>query len=143
MPSILWTRNFLKAQGYEVTENIILYQDNKSSIFLEKNGKASSSKRTRHNAIRYFFVTNRIAKGELTVEWCPTADMIADFMTKPLQGALFHRFRDIVMGIDVIKPGKQMSAEESPAVSKQRSRGALAKVWRVIRTRATRVCWEM
>jgi len=88
MTSILWTRNFLKAQGYYVTENI-LYQDNKSSILLEKNGKASSSKRTRHIAIQYFIVTDRIAKGELTVEWCLTADMIADFMTKPLQGALF------------------------------------------------------
>ena len=32
--------------------------------------------------------------------------MIADFMTKPLQGATFRKFRDIVMGIDVIKPGK-------------------------------------
>jgi hypothetical protein len=105
MPSILWTRNFLKAQGYEVSENI-LYQDNKSSILLEKNGKASSSKRTRHISIRYFFVTDRIAKGELSIEWCPTADMIADFMTKPLQGATFRKFRDIVMGIDVIKPGK-------------------------------------
>ena len=36
MPSILSTLNFLKAQGYEVTKNI-LYQDNKSSILLEKN----------------------------------------------------------------------------------------------------------
>ena len=112
MPSILWTRNFLKAQGYAVTENI-LYQDNKSSILLEKNGKASSSKRTRHIAIRYFFVTDRIAKGELSIEWCPTADMIADFMTKPLQGALFRKFRDIVLGIDVIKPGKAVSNKKS------------------------------
>ena len=112
MPSILWTRNFLRAQGYEVTENI-LYQDNKSSILLEKNGKASSSKRTRHIAIRYFFVTDRIAKGELTVEWCPTAEMIADFMTKPLQGVLFRKFRDIVMGIEVIKPGKEVSTKKS------------------------------
>ena len=112
MPSILWTRNFLKAQGYAVTENI-LYQDNKSSILLEKNRRASSSKRTRHIAIRYFFVTDRIAKGELTIEWCPTAAMIADFMTKPLQGALFRKFRDIVLGIDVIKPGKAVSNKKS------------------------------
>ena len=40
MPSILWTRLFLEAQGYDVTDNII-YQDNKSAILLEKNGKAS------------------------------------------------------------------------------------------------------
>ena len=112
MPSVLWTRNFLKAQGYEVTENI-LYQDNKSAILLEKNGKASSSKRTRHIVIWYFFVTDRIAKGELTVEWCLTADMIADFMTKPLQGALFCKFRDIVLGIDTIKSGKDDSSNKS------------------------------
>ena len=47
MPAILWTRYFLKAQGYDVKENI-LYQDNKSSILLARNGKASSSKRTKH-----------------------------------------------------------------------------------------------
>ena len=108
MPSILWTRQFLKAQGYDVNENI-LYQDNKSSILLEKNGRTSSSKRTRHIAIRYFFVTDRIAKGELSIEWCPTAEMIADFMTKPLQGATFRKFRDIIMGIKDIESGNDVS----------------------------------
>jgi len=108
MPSILWTHQFLKAQGYDVNENI-LYQDNKSSILLEKNGRASSSKRTRHIAIRYFFVTDRIAKGELSIEWCPTAEMIADFMTKPLQGATFRKFRDIIMGIKGIESGNDVS----------------------------------
>jgi hypothetical protein len=44
-------------------------------------------------------VTDRIAKGELKVQWCPTADMIADYMTKPLQGKLFRKFRDIIMGL--------------------------------------------
>ena len=102
----------MKAQGYEVTKNI-LYQDNKSSILLEKNGKASSSKRTRHISIRYFFVTDRIAKGELTVEWCPTENMIADFMTKPLQGTIFRKFRYIVMGVDVIKSDIDTRKKES------------------------------
>ena len=88
----------MEAQGYGVRENIV-YQDNKSAILLEKNGKASSSKRTKHINIRYYFVTDRIAKGELSVEWCPTGDMIADFMTKPNQGALFCRFRDQIMGV--------------------------------------------
>ena len=47
MPSIIWTRYFLKAQGYGVTDNII-FQENKSMMLLERNGKASSSKRTKH-----------------------------------------------------------------------------------------------
>ena len=97
MPAILWTWYFMEAQGYGVRENIV-YQDNKSAILLEKNGKASSSKRTKHINIRYYFVTDRIAKGELSVEWCPTGDMIGYFMTKPNQGALFCKSRDQIMG---------------------------------------------
>lgn len=98
MPAICWTRYFLEAQGYNVAENI-LYQDNQSAILLEKNGKASSSKRTKHINIRYYFVTDRINKRELSVEWCPTKIMIGDYMTKPLQGALFKQFRDQLMGV--------------------------------------------
>jgi hypothetical protein len=54
MPAICWTRYFMKAQGYQIKDNI-LFQDNKSAILLEKNGKALSSKRTKHINIRYFF----------------------------------------------------------------------------------------
>ena len=66
-----------------------MLQDNQSAILMEKNGKASSSKRTKHINIRYYFVTDRIDKKELSVEWCPTGDMIGGFMMKPNQGALF------------------------------------------------------
>ena len=47
MPPVCWTRYFMQAQGYKIVDNI-MYQDNKSSILLEKNGKASGSKRTKH-----------------------------------------------------------------------------------------------
>jgi hypothetical protein len=97
MSSILWTRYFLKEQGYKVYDNVI-FQDNKSSILLERNGKLSSSKRTKHINVRYFFITDRISKGEVRVEWCPTKQMVADFMTKPLQGSIFKKFRDLIMG---------------------------------------------
>jgi hypothetical protein len=57
MPIILWTCYFLLSQGYGVIKNLLL-QDNKSSILLERNGKASSRKRTRHINIHYFFITD-------------------------------------------------------------------------------------
>jgi hypothetical protein len=104
MPIILWTRQFLLEQGYGIVENLLL-QDNKSSILLERNGKASSGKRTRHINIRYFFITDRVNMKEVSIEWCPTKDMVADFMTKPLQGSHFKRLRDIIMGkVRSIKP---------------------------------------
>ena len=99
MGQALWTRNFLEAQGYQVTENVI-YQDNMSAMLLEKNGRASSSKRTKHINVRYFFVKDRIESGEVAIRYCPTGDMIGDFFTKPLQGSLFRKFRNILLNID-------------------------------------------
>jgi hypothetical protein len=111
MPAVCWTRYFMEAQGYKVVDNI-LYQDNKSAMLLEKNGKASSSKHTKHINIRYFFITDRISKGELKVEWCPMDDMIGDYATKPLQGAKFRKFRDLIMGATTIKKQPRLPKEK-------------------------------
>jgi hypothetical protein len=54
---VLWTKLFLEEQGYQVKENIV-YRDNQSTMKLEINGKESSSKRTRHFNIKYFFITD-------------------------------------------------------------------------------------
>ena len=64
---------------------------------MEQNGQASSSKRTRHINIRYYFVTDRANCGEITIKHCPTVEMIGDFFTKPLQGGLFIKFRDLIL----------------------------------------------
>ena len=96
LPQVLWTWNFLLAQGWEVNETIV-YQDNKSATLLETNGVASSSKRTCHIDIWYYFVKDHIVAGELTIEFCPTDDMWADYFTKPLQGAKFLFLRRIIM----------------------------------------------
>ena len=92
MPEICWTRCFMKTQGYGVLDNV-LFQDNRSSILLKKNRKASSRKRTKHINICYLFITNRFAKDDVSLLWCPTGDMIGDFITKPLQGSLFQKLR--------------------------------------------------
>ncbi len=68
------------AQGYGVTQNLML-QDNMSSILLERNGKASSGKQTRHINFQYLFITDRVNMKEIEIEWCPTKEMVADFMT--------------------------------------------------------------
>jgi hypothetical protein len=94
---ILWTKLFMEAQGYDIVKNI-LYQDNKSAILLETNGKRSSSKRTRALNIRYFFLADQVAKENLVIEYLSTTEMWGDYMSKPLQGKLFQKFRDAIMG---------------------------------------------
>ena len=54
---------------------------------------------TKHINIRYFFCTDRIKNGEVSVQYCPTLDMIADYFTKALQGSLFRKLRDLILGI--------------------------------------------
>lgn len=98
LPQLLWTRNFLKAQGCEVND-VQLYQDNTSAILLERNGRASSSKRTRHMDIRYFFITEQVNNKTISLVHCPTEEMVADFFTKPLQGSLFRRLRNRIMNL--------------------------------------------
>jgi hypothetical protein len=94
---ILWTKRFVEAQGFQVKANII-YRDNTSSMKLETNGKESSGKRTRHFDIKYFYITDLIQRGELSIKYCPTDAMIGDYMTKPLTGSKFIQLRSKVMG---------------------------------------------
>ena len=56
----------------------LIYQDNKSSILLEVNGKMLSRKRTKHIKSKYFFVTDKVAKGEVVIEHKPTKEMWID-----------------------------------------------------------------
>ncbi len=65
---------------------------------MEKNGRKSCGPKSRHIDIRYFWFHDRIEKGEFDIVHCPTHKMIADFFTKPLQGELFRKLRDVIMG---------------------------------------------
>ncbi|CAI7783544.1 unnamed protein product [Closterium sp. NIES-53] len=59
-----------------------LFCDCQSAIRLaNKNGFAN---RTKHIALRYFFVKDEIEKGRLELSYCPTSEMAADYLTKKL-----------------------------------------------------------
>jgi hypothetical protein len=42
--------------------------------------------------MRYHFLRDHIKKGDITLKWTPTADQLADGLTKPLAAAAFDRF---------------------------------------------------
>ena len=43
---------------------------------------------------------------EVEIKWRPTKEMMADFMTKPLQGSHFRRLSDLIVGMSLIKKAK-------------------------------------
>jgi hypothetical protein len=101
LPYNVYLVNFMKEQGYTLEDNVLL-QDNQSAMKMEKNGRNSCTGNSRHVDIRYFFVKDRVDKGKVRIEYCPTSSMLADYFTKPLQGSLFHKMRRVVMGWDHI-----------------------------------------
>ena len=65
---------------------------------MEKNGRNSCTGNSRNIDIKYFFVKDRVSKKEIKIVYCPSEQMLADFFKNPLNGRLFHTFRDVIMG---------------------------------------------
>jgi hypothetical protein len=70
----------------------MIFQDNMSSLSLEKNGRVSSLKWTKHIKAKYFLIKDYYDSGEKDLRYCPTDVMWADVLAKPLQG---QKFRDM------------------------------------------------
>lgn len=92
----LWSAYFIENQGYPASPITVL-QDNQSTIKLVENGRPTSEL-SRHIRIGYFWLHDLIDKKIIKLVYCPTESMIADIMTKPLQGSLFRTMRDRIMG---------------------------------------------
>ena len=99
---IIWSLRFLKAQGYKVKEYVV-YQVNESAIKLQCNGRWSAGKRSRHLDIKIFYIKDQIDQGLLDVKYCPTDQMMADYMTKSLQGSKFGKQRRFIMNLKETK----------------------------------------
>ena len=68
--------------------------------------------------IRYFWIMDRLKKEKIEVGYCPTGRMLADFFTKPLQGFLFRKMRDVVQGL---APINSLKTEEELKIEKEKS----------------------
>ncbi len=60
---------------------------------------------------------------EIEIKCCPTKEMVANFMTKPLQGSHFRRLRDLIMGMSSIEkakiPSKGMSSVKKAKIPRK------------------------
>jgi hypothetical protein len=93
---IMSIKNYLISRGYNVS-SLKLLQDNMSTQSIIKNG-IKSARRSRHLNIRYFFIKQFVQDNQIRVEHVSTKDMVADILTKPLQGQQFINLRDKLLG---------------------------------------------
>jgi hypothetical protein len=91
-----------KLQSYEVGKELYLapspfYQDNKSTIELIKTGRAKHEK-SRHINIRHFWIHGKVLDKSIVIEYMPTKMMIANVLTKSLQGEQFRTETAMITG---------------------------------------------
>ena len=67
----------------------VLLGDNQGALSLARNPLHSAQ--SKHIDVLYHFVRERVAMGELSVEYVSTAEMVADLLTKPLPAPRFVR----------------------------------------------------
>jgi hypothetical protein len=92
---VIAVSEFLKYQGHNVNP-VVIEQDNQSTIRMIELGKPVSSF-NKHINIRYFFIKDRVERGELSIEYVPTERIVADYLTKPLQGSRFRSLRALLL----------------------------------------------
>ena len=78
----IWLQQFINEVYHPFANSITLYCDNQSAIALTQDG--SHHARTKHIDIRYHFIRYVVEDGKIKLVYCPTDQMIANTLTKPL-----------------------------------------------------------
>jgi len=97
----------MEAQDHKKDE-IVFEQDNESAIRMETNGRMSAGQKSRYINIRYFWIKDQTKALEIDVRNFPTLSMLADFFTKPLNGSLFGKFRDVILGYKPVRSHQEI-----------------------------------
>jgi hypothetical protein len=92
----VWLRVLLGDMGFPQKKPTTINEHNQGAIALSKNPKYHP--RTKHIDIKCHFIRDQVAKKELVLNYCPTEQMLADLLTKPLGKTLFKRLREL-MGV--------------------------------------------
>jgi hypothetical protein len=95
---ILWLRQLIEIIGFKMPPTVI-YEDNRSTLHLLESDK-THRKRSRHINARFFFIRDRVETGECTLVHLPGEDMVADLMTKPVEGPRLRRLCSGMMCVD-------------------------------------------
>lgn len=88
----IWLRNIFRfAQDGSTVSPTTIMVDNQGAIKMARND--SSGTRTKHIDIQYHFVRDSLSKELFAIDYCPTTDMTADILTKPLARSLLERHK--------------------------------------------------
>ena len=91
-------REFAIAQQLiDASDNVVIHEDNAAATHLVKNGR-STSDRIKHTLLRHLFGKRCLDDGAFILKRCESESVIADALTKPLQGEQLFKLRAILLG---------------------------------------------
>ncbi|KAJ2911393.1 hypothetical protein MD484_g9022, partial [Candolleomyces efflorescens] len=88
---ILWMQTLLSEIGSPVNGPSPMMVDNQSTLRVLHNPEHHG--RMKHIDIKYHWICDTIKKGEIEVHFCPTQEMVADILTKPLPHSAVEKHR--------------------------------------------------
>ena len=91
----VYLSNFLTELGLKDSSQVPIRSDSTGALSVA--GNSMFSARTKHIALRYFFVRELVKKNKITLHYTPTKQMLADIATKHLSK---HTFRDLLQQIN-------------------------------------------
>ena len=98
---IVWLRALLEELGAtgHIRQMSQLHGDNQGALALARNPEYHA--RTKHIDIQFHFIRELVGDEKIYLEYCPTSDMIADVMTKPLPRTTHKKLTTAMGMIDV------------------------------------------
>ena len=105
--------DFLMDLGHLMDDDLVtnvhhVYQDNTSTIVIVTTG--GSKPRSKYMKVREEYIKERVRTGELDISHVKTKDMLADVLTKPLGGELFHNIVKRILGMHLNNRGAKENA---------------------------------
>ena len=91
------TREFLKAQGYQLNKTII-FHDNSAAITAILSG-GIALKISKHINIRNFWIKEQIDDGEFEFEFTKSEVIVADILTKPITGKRLFELQKLLLNL--------------------------------------------
>lgn len=91
---LIWIRKLFTELIHPFAQPTTLFCDNQGAIVLSKDSTFHA--RTKHIDVQFHFVRQTVSTSQSKIKYCPTDDMIADALTKPLKRVKLARFRALM-----------------------------------------------
>lgn len=87
-----WLRQLLDEMNEAISAPTLIYEDNQGCIDLVRYNKFSF--KTKHIDKKYKMIRDFVKKKIIECEYCPSDEMVADVLTKPLSLVKHNYFRE-------------------------------------------------